>query len=141
MKPRIVLDTNVLVSALRSSAGACFRLLSLIDSKRFILCTSVPLVLEYEAATKDDLKSSGLTATDIDDLLDYLCLRSEHFKVYYLWRPFLRDPKDDMVLELAVAAGAGRIVTYNRRDFQGCQQFKIQACTPKAFLQEIGELV
>ncbi len=140
MPPRIVMDTNVLVSALRSDGGASFRLLSLIDSKLFTLAVSVPLVLEYEAAAKADRKANGLSGADIDDLIDYICRRAEHYKVYYLWRPFLRDPKDDMVLELAVTSNAARIVTYNRRDFRGTDQFGITADTPREFLHQIGEL-
>ncbi len=130
----------MLVSALRSKGGASFRLLSLIDSRRVTRAVSVPLVLEYEAAAKADLRSTGLSGADIDQLIDYLCRKAEHYKVYYLWRPFLRDPKDDMVLELAVTSSAERIVTYNKRDFRGADQFGIKSCTPKEFLQQIGEL-
>ena len=140
MQPRIVLDTNVLVSALRSRTGASFRLLSLIDSGRFSLCVSVPLVLEYEAATKRHAKTIGLTYTDIDNILDYLCFVAEHHRVYYLWRPTLRDPNDDMVLELAVSCRAEAIVTYNRDDFKGAEQFGIRILSPKDFLNQIGEL-
>jgi putative PIN family toxin of toxin-antitoxin system len=134
------LDTNVLVSALRSRLGASFRLLSLIDSGKFSLCVSVPLVLEYEAATKRHAKTIGLTYTDIDNILDYLCLVAEHHRVYYLWRPTLKDPNDDMVLELAVSCKAEAIVTYNRGDFKGVEQFGIRILSPKDFLKQIGEL-
>jgi putative PIN family toxin of toxin-antitoxin system len=134
------LDTNVLVSALRSRLGASFRLLSLIDSGKFSLCVSVPLVLEYEAATKRHAKTIGLTFRDIDNILDYLCLVAEHHRVYYLWRPTLKDPNDDMVLELAVSCKAEAIVTYNRGDFKGAEQFGIRILSPKDFLKQIGEL-
>jgi putative PIN family toxin of toxin-antitoxin system len=134
------LDTNVLVSALRSRLGASFRLLSLIDSGKVSLCVSVPLVLEYEAATKRHAKTMGLTYTDIDNILDYLCLAAEHHRVYYLWRPTLKDPNDDMVLELAVSCKAEAIVTYNSGDFKGVEQFGIRILSPKDFLKQIGEL-
>lgn len=134
------MDTNVLVSALRSRLGASFRLLSLIDSGKFSLCVSVPLVLEYEAATKRQAKTIGLTYTDIDNILDYLCLVAKHHRVYYLWRPTLKDPNDDMVLELAVSCKAEAIVTYNRGDFKGAEQFGIRILSPKNFLKQIGEL-
>jgi len=58
----------------------------------------------------------------------------------HIWRPYLRDPKDEMVLETAVAGGCDAIVTYNRRDFVGAEKFGIQVLSPKAFLQQIGEL-
>ena len=134
------MDTNVLVSALRSRTGASFRLLSRIDGGKFSVCISVPLVLEYEAATKRMSKAIGLTYSDIDDVLDYICLVADRYKVYYLWRPLLRDPRDDMVLELAVVAKCSYIITYNRRDFHGAERFGIRVATPKEFLQGIGEL-
>jgi putative PIN family toxin of toxin-antitoxin system len=140
MPIRIVLDTNVLVGALRSRKGASFKVLSLVDSGKFTLCLSVPLVLEYEAASKKQAKATGLSTADIDSIIDYLCLVGEHFKVYYLWRPFLRDAKDDMVLELAVTSNAESIVTYNRVDFKGANQFGIKVITPKALLLQIGAL-
>jgi putative PIN family toxin of toxin-antitoxin system len=138
MVPHIVMDTNVLVAALRSREGASFKVLSLVDNRKFTLCLSVPLVLEYEAASKKQAKATGLAAADVDTIIDYLCLVGEHYKVYYLWRPFLRDPKDDMVLELAVASNAESIVTYNRADFKGANQFGVKVITPKALLQQIG---
>ncbi len=93
-------------------------MLSVIDSGRFTLCLSVPLVLEYEAAAKSHSRTSGLSSSDIDAIIDYLCRVGQHYKVYYLWRPFLRDPKDDMVLELAVTSNAQSIVTFNTVDFK-----------------------
>jgi len=141
MPPHIVLDTNVLVAALRSREGASFKVLSLVDSGKFTLCLSVPMVLEYEAASKKHSKAAGLSAADVDAIIDYLCLVGKHYKVYYLWRPFLRDPKDDMVLELAVTANAESIVTYNRVDFKGANQLGVKVITPKALLQQIGVLI
>ena len=134
------MDTNVLVSALRSNKGASFKFLSLVDADRFSLCVSVPLVLEYEAALKKQARSIGLTLADVDAIIDYICHVAEHYKVYYLWRPFLRDPRDDMVLELAVSSSARAIVTYNKTDFKGTEQFGVKTISPKDFLNEIGEL-
>ena len=134
------MDTNVLVSALRLRTGASFRLLSRIDGGKFSVCISVPLVLEYEAATKRMSKAIGLAYSDIDDVLDYICLVADRYKVYYLWRPLLRDPRDDMVLELAVASNADAIITCNKADFKGSEQFGVRIASPKEFLQQIGEL-
>ena len=61
-------------------------------------------VLEYEAAAKKNLQVAGLSSSDVDAIIDYICRVANHFKVYYLWRPFLRDPRDDMVLELAASS-------------------------------------
>lgn len=137
---QIVIDTNVLVASLRSRRGASFRLLSLLDDEKVKLNVSVPLVLEYEDAAKRLVGESALTENDIADVLDYICKIANHREVYYLWRPFLRDQKDDMVLELAVAAQCDFIVTYNKDDFKGIERFGLRALTAKEFLQEIGEL-
>lgn len=135
---RIVLDTNVLISALRSRKGASFRVLGLVGTGYFQISLSVPLVLEYESAAKRMSKFIGLTHSDIDDVIDYLCYVAKHQDIFYLWRPFLRDPLDDMVLELAVASSSDIIVTHNIRDFTRIEQFGIQAITPQQFLKEIG---
>ncbi|MFN8499236.1 MAG: putative toxin-antitoxin system toxin component, PIN family [Anaerolineae bacterium] len=137
--PAVVLDTNVIIAALRSRRGASYRLLSLVGQGVFEINVSVPLVLEYEDAAKRLIGETDLTAQDIDDILDYLCSVANRYAVFFLWRPFLRDDKDDMVLELAVASGCDAIVTYNQRDFVGVQQFGIRLLTPKAFLVELGE--
>jgi predicted nucleic acid-binding protein len=136
---RIVLDTCVLVSALRSRRGESFRLLELVDSGRFEICLSIPLLLEYEEVCGRLPGVIPLSKTDIDAVLDYLCRVAVQQRVYYLWRPFLNDPSDDKVLELAVAAECGRIVTHNVRDFRGSRQFGIRIVTPRQFLNELGE--
>jgi putative PIN family toxin of toxin-antitoxin system len=138
--PQIVVDTNVFVAALRSSRGASHRLLRLIDRGKFEINISVQLVLEYEDAGKRVAEEVGLGDEDIEDIVDYICKVANHHKVYYLWRPFLRDPKDDMVLELAVSGGCEVIVTYNVRDFEGVEAFGLKVMTAKEFLEQIGEL-
>jgi predicted nucleic acid-binding protein len=95
-------------------------------------------VLEYEEIAKRHARALGLTHRDIDDILDYLCSAAGLHDIFYLWRPFLPDPQDDMLLELAVEAGCQRIVTFNQRDFRGIEQFALRAVTPQEFLQEIG---
>jgi len=140
MVPRIVLDTNVLVSALRSRKGASFKVVSLIGKGLFQLSISVPLVLEYESAAKRISKLVGLKYSDIDDIVDYICKVAEHRDIYYLWRPFLKDPKDDIILEVAVESETEFIVTYNVRDFSRIEQFGLVAITPKQLLEKIGEL-
>ena len=139
-KPQIVIDTSVFIAALRSRQGASYKLFMLIDSEKFEPNISVPLILEYEDAAKRLMGQIALTARDIDNVLDYLCAVANHRAIFYLWRPFLKDPKDDMVLELAVTSASTHIVTYNQRDFQGAEQFGIRVVTAKEFLQIIGEL-
>ena len=140
MKSGIVIDTCVLISALRSRNGASFRLLSLIDSNKFSFFLSVPLVLEYEAVAKRMSRNLGLTHTDIEDIIDYICTVGEHRQVHFLWRPSLKDPGDDFVLELAVEAESDYIVTHNVKDFKDIKKFNIKAITPKQLLLKIGEI-
>jgi len=140
MSPRIVLDTNVLIAALRSRQGASYRLLSLVGRDKFELFLSVPLVLEYESVAKRQSRQIGLTHSDIDDVLDYLCHIGGHRQIHYLWRPYLRDPGDDLVLEVAVESESDYVVTHNVRDFDGASKFGIEIVTPQAFLRVIGEI-
>src|SRR5438105_10260583 len=136
--PLVVLDTNVPEAAMRSRRGASFALLSLVGSGRFEIALSVPLVLEYEDVL---LRGAGLPGRDpliVKTLIDYLCAVGKRQSIFYLWRPCLPDPRDDMVLELAVAAGCDVIVTHNRSDFGPAQQFGIRILGPAEFLKEIG---
>lgn len=137
MKYDIVLDTNILVSALRSKKGASYLLLRMIDDKRIQLNLSTPIVKEYEDVL--NRSSHHLDAHDVDDILDYLVSIAQWHKIYYLWRPMLKDIKDDMVLELAVKAKS-MIITYNKDDFKGVEKFDIQLLDPKEFLILLGEL-
>jgi putative PIN family toxin of toxin-antitoxin system len=137
---QIVIDTNVLVSALRSLGGASYRLLSLIDVGRFEINVSVPLVFEYEEVCKRRPGPVSLDAQIVDNILDYICQMANRHRIYYLWRPFLIDPRDDMVLEVAVAGRCDVIVTHNLTVFRGADQFGIRVLTPRDFLREIGEL-
>ena len=136
----IVIDTNVIISAQRSQKGASAKLMSLIGTGRFEIHLSVALTLEYEDVLHRQMNSLRLTREDITDLIDALCALSHHHRIYFLWRPQLRDPGDELLLELAIVARCKYIVTYNLRDFVGSQQFGVHAITPKEFLQKIGEL-
>ena len=141
MPHQIVVDTNVLIAALRSRRGASFRLLSLIGvDTRFEINLSVPLVLEYEDVAKRPSLEIELSPEDIDGIIDYLCLVANHRQIFFLWRPFLPDPKDDMVLELAVEAQCQYVVSHNKRDFSNVDQFGLAVVSPREFLKLIGEI-
>jgi putative PIN family toxin of toxin-antitoxin system len=135
---RIVIDTNIIVAALRSRRGASNKLMQLIGTKKFIPCLSVGLILEYEEVLLREFPK--LEKAKIKQLLDYLCLASEHTRIHFSWRPSLKDPDDDMLLELAVAAEAEYIITYNGSDFKGLNKFEPKAIPPKELLELIGEL-
>jgi predicted nucleic acid-binding protein len=101
---------------------------------------SVPVALEYEDALLRHTTQLGLTAADVEAVVDYLCKVSLHQPVFFLWRPLLPDPKDDMVLEAAIAGSCDCIVTFNVRDFAAASQFKVRVLTPHQFLSHIGAL-
>lgn len=137
---QIVIDTNVFISALRSKRGPSFKLLSLVGTGRFQISLSVPLVLEYEAVAKRSRWNNMPSWDYVSDIIDYLCDAGTLQLIHFLWRPRMHDPKDDMVLELAVTGQCCGIVTYNKKDFSDAKSFGIQLFTPKEFLEMIGEL-
>lgn len=134
VKPKIVIDTNVLVAGLRSRKGASFELLSRLTHHQFDVCLTVPLVMEYE----DVLHRPGLLglpAQAIDAVLDMLCAVALRQEVHFLWRPQLRDPKDELVLEAAVNASVDFLITHNLRDFEPIDRFAMRLATPGQFLK------
>jgi len=98
---------------------------------------SVPLVVEYESALLRHL-SSARRAADATAFVDYLCLVAHKQDIFFLWRPLLRDPNDDMVAELAVASRADAIITHNLRDFSATANLGIQVLTPGSFLLQLS---
>ena len=134
---KIVIDTNVLVTAIRSRRGASFKLVSILPSEKFSIAISVPLVFEYEDALKRP-EISTITEQDIGDFVDFLCKIGDYQDIFFLWRPFLPDPADDHMLEVAVAGGCDAIVTYNKRDFKGIEKFGLRVLDPRELLSEIG---
>ena len=80
----------------------------------------------------------ALPSAAIDDVLDYLCSAGQRQQIYFLWRPTLPDPSDDLVLEVAAHGRCDRIVTFNTRDFVGSERFGVKAETPGAFLRSLG---
>ena len=138
--PQVVIDTNVIIAGLRSRRGGAFKLLTLVDTGQFDIHLSVPLILEYTEVLLRELPNLYLSREEVDDLIDFYCAVGVHHEIFFLWRPFLRDPKDDMVLELAVKAGCESIITYNTRDFAGVEQFGLNLLEPSEFLRLIGKL-
>ncbi len=136
---RIVLDTSVLVAAVHSRRGASFALLCRIPNQQFQIALTVALYLEWQSVlTRDEHLPKGATVEDVLGFLRYLVSMAHLQDVHFLWRPYLRDPNDDMVLECAVAAGCRYIVTHNVRDFDGAKDLNVQAMTPGDFLQIMG---
>ena len=139
---RLVLDTNIVVSGLRSPSGASAALLDRALSRAFTLLLSVALALEYEATARDTEQriASGLSEADVATLLASLCAVAEPVYCWFLWRPQLRDPADEMVLETAINGAADGLVTFNRRHFEGAAKgFAIPVLSPQQALRRISD--
>ena len=131
---RIVIDTNVLFSALRSKSGASYRLISQLPCNTFQIMLSVPLYMEYQEVLLNEKLSERYLKQEILGFLRYFCKICIHQEIFYLWRPLLKDQKDDMLLELAVAGDCDYIVTHNIKHFKGLEQFKPKPIPPNEFI-------
>ena len=136
-KHRAVIDTNVLYSGLYSASGASHRILRLIEQGRVIPLLSTPLLFEYEEVLKRNRDLLGLSDRDVEDVLDGLCTRGECRRIHFLWRTLLVDPKDDHILELAVAGSGVDIVTHNMKDFGKAGSFGVRVIRPGELLGEL----
>ncbi|MEZ5584142.1 MAG: putative toxin-antitoxin system toxin component, PIN family [Candidatus Competibacteraceae bacterium] len=137
---RFVLDTNVIIAALRSPSGASAALVTYALEGAFIPLLSVPLVLEYEATACDPAQRivSGLSDEQVRTVISALCAVGEAIETRFLWRPQLHDPADEMVLEVAINGHADALVTFNRRDFGDApQRFGIDLLSPQDALGRI----
>ncbi len=127
----------MLYAGLYSSKDASFRVLQAIEEGKIRMVISTTLLFEYEDVLKRNQAILDLSEHEIEKILNYFCMQSEHQKIYFLWRPRLPDPKDDYLLELAVASGTKFIVTHNTKDFKGTETFGLKPITPKELMEEI----
>jgi putative PIN family toxin of toxin-antitoxin system len=137
---RLVLDTDVVVAALRSDRGASRQLLLAAFEGRIEMLVSVPLVLEYEAVlTRPQLlKDVTLTIGEVGAILDTILSVAVPVEMRFLWRPQLKDPSDEMVLETAVNGSAGYLATFNLRHLRDAAAlFGIRAAVPGQVLRKI----
>ncbi|WP_036288004.1 putative toxin-antitoxin system toxin component, PIN family [Methylosinus sp. PW1] len=137
---RLVLDTNALIAALRSPSGASAELLKLARRGQVQLLASAALAIEYEAVCQRDehRKAAGLSTKEVGQFLDAIIDLIEPVEIWFLWRPQLRDPGDELVLEAAVNGRAATIVTFNLRDFGLVRErFGIDVLTPRDTLMRI----
>jgi putative PIN family toxin of toxin-antitoxin system len=140
MATSYVLDTDVIVAALRSDRGASRQLLMAALNQQFELLLSVPLILEYEAVLTrpQHLAACGLSGPEVGRVLDDLAAVAKPVQLAFRWRPRLSDPDDDMVLETAINGSASAIVTFNQSDFaSGMKGFSCAVILPATALQQI----
>jgi putative PIN family toxin of toxin-antitoxin system len=137
---RIVLDTDVLVAVLRSDRGASRQLLLAALNREIVVLASVPLMLEYEAVLtrREQLERTGLTVEETNEILDALAAVIEPVTFRFLWRPRLKDPQDEMVLDTAVNGQADRLATFNVRHLaEAAREFGIRAIPPGEIWREL----
>jgi predicted nucleic acid-binding protein len=128
-----------MVAAVRSNAGASFELLRLFAAgdARWQWNISTALLLEYEAVLKREQHRQGRSLTVVDGFLDDVAARSNRHAIFYLMRPFLADPDDELILELALASSSSYIITHNRSDFREAEKFGLKVLTPGEFLRTL----
>ena len=126
------MDTDVVVAAVRSRQGASRAWLRAALLRRCELVLSVPLLLQYEEVLcrPEQLAAVGGSVDDIGTMLDAVCRVGSPVEIDYLWRPMLREPDDEMVLELAIQSRAAALLTFNLRDFQGAERFGVEVVRP-----------
>jgi predicted nucleic acid-binding protein len=140
MPMRLVVDTSVMVAAIRSNTGASRHLLVAGLEARYTMLASVPLMIEYQAVMfrPEHLAASRLSASDVEAVLDAVAAVAEPILLDFLWRPTLPDPDDDMVLETGVNGRASAIVTFNRRHFvTATRQFGLDVLSPADAIKKL----
>src|SRR3984957_10455323 len=137
---RLVLDTNVIVAAMRSPKGASAALLMAARRERITILANVALALEYEATCRraEHGVAAGLKPARVAIFVDAVIAMVEPVESHFLWRPQLRDPADELVLEAAVNGRAAAIVTFNEQDFGAVpMQFGVEVSSPSDVLRRI----
>ena len=137
---RVVLDTSVVIAGLRTRLGAGNAVLHLVANRRLIALATPPLFLEYEEVLKrpEQRLVHGLLPSEVDDFLAELAALIEPVEVHFSWRPQIRDPNDEMVLEAAINAHADALITYNVRDFAlAGARFAIPIISPPELLKKV----
>lgn len=135
---RVVIDSNVLYAGLYSKRGASYVVLQDLADSALEAGLTVGLYEEYADVLRRPPLSNDFSNAESAAILDFICSRAKLLDVFFLWRPFLKDPKDDLALEAAVTFGAEAILTHNTKDFSGCEKFGINVLTPSQYIRMRG---
>ena len=139
---RIVADTDLIVAAMRSPSGASAAILGAVRREKLQVLLSVPLGMEYEAVClrPEHQIAAGLSEQEVHIFVDAVIAMAEPVKIHFLWRPQLRNPSDEMVVEAAVNGRADLLITFNERDYGTVpERFGIQVMTPRRAMERIGK--
>jgi putative PIN family toxin of toxin-antitoxin system len=138
---RIILDTGVVVAAMRSPAGASAEILRLVRQGNLVAVVGVGLALEYESVCRrPELRAaSGLSSEEVEIFLGAVIAMMEPVKNHFLWRPQLSDPGDELVLETAINGRAQLLVTFNEKDFVAAKRFGIDVLLPWDTLKRVRQ--
>ena len=136
---RVILDTNVVLAALRSQAGASYRLLFTIGHPRWQAVITPAVMYEYEDLVRRPGNAPGLSRQDITNILDLIYRESHRQLVWFSWRPLSSDPGDDAILEAAIVGGCDYVVSFNERHLRAARKFGIEVLKPADLLKLIGE--
>jgi putative PIN family toxin of toxin-antitoxin system len=137
---RLVLDTDAVIAGMRSPGGASAAIIRAVRGRPATLLLSVPLALEYEAVCRrpEHRLEAGLSVRQVEVFLDAIIALGEPVQTHFLWRPQLRDPNDEMVLEAAVNGRADALVTFNMRDYgTAATQFGVKVLLPREAITRI----
>ncbi len=135
------MDTNAVVAAMRSPVGSSAALLRAARAGRATLLATAPLCIEYESVCSrpEHVAASGFDPGELAVFLDALVDLVEPVEAWFLWRPQLHDPGDEMVLEAAANGQAEAIATFNRRDFlPAATRFGVEVLLPRDALRRIA---
>lgn len=137
---RIVLDTDTFIAGIRSAKGASRQIIRMIGRQQIQAVATVAMMVEYEAVLKrpEHLQAAGLDVAEADELLDAFAQLFVPVIPYFFWRPQLKDPDDEMILEAAVNGQAAAIITFNTRHFGSeAQRFGIEVLKPAELLRRL----
>jgi predicted nucleic acid-binding protein len=135
---RVILDTNVVLAAMRSQTGASHRLLLTIGHARWQSVITLALMYEYEDVARRPGNAPGLSPQDITNILNLIYQQSHRQLVWFSWRPLSPDPGDDAILEAAIAGGCDFVVSFNERHLRAAREFGIEVLKPADLLKLIG---
>jgi putative PIN family toxin of toxin-antitoxin system len=139
-KLQVVVDTNVLIAALRSERGAARLFVDRLDDPRWQINVSTALLLEYEDVLTRANMAEYISHSDVEPFIEAICSIARFREIFFLWRESDVDPDDAFILELAIHSGADFLVTFNTKHFAAAADFGVKLITPKEFLRTIGEI-